>query len=112
MHIAITGATGFLGRYLVRHLRTQDIASAAGIGRAVTAAGLRTKPTPSSGGSARWARRPPRRAGPGHRRGGSRGCPVGRTTQSGPGQHGAAGVFFGVNLTGSLNSSRLLSRPV
>ena len=103
MHIAITGATGFLGRYLVRHFadaghrlrcwyrpgsdrngfenqadaiewRLGSLGEEAAVGELVRGVDAVVH------AAVQWE-------GPRNR---------------GRGQHGAAGVFFGVNLTGSL----------
>ena len=102
MRIAVTGATGFLGRYLVRHLADaghrlhcwhrpgsdrsgfEDLADAIDwlpgeLGEEAAAASWSAVPT-------RWSTRLCSGRGPQPRRG----------------SHGAAVVFFGVNLTGSL----------
>jgi nucleoside-diphosphate-sugar epimerase len=103
MRIAITGATGFLGRYLVRHLADKghhlrcwyrEGSDRGGIGNQASA----IEWLPGSLGEEAAARELVRGtdavvhaavqwAGPRNR---------------GRGSHGAASVFFGVNLTGSL----------
>src|SRR5207302_11245306 len=103
MRIAITGATGFLGRYLVRHLADaghhlrcwyrpgsgrsgfEDQADAidwlpGSLGEEAAAGELVRDADAIVHAAVHWA-------GPRNR---------------GRGSHGAAGVFFGVNLTGSL----------
>lgn len=103
MHIALTGATGFLGRYLVRHLATSghrlrcwyrpasdrggfdDVAGAiewlpGNLGDAAATAALVHGVDAVVHAAVQWE-------GPRNR---------------GSGRHGAAEVFLGVNLTGSL----------
>ncbi|HKI32391.1 MAG TPA: NAD(P)-dependent oxidoreductase [Gemmataceae bacterium] len=103
MRIAITGATGFLGRYLVRHLAEgghqlrcwyrpgsdrggfDEVAAAiewlpGELGDAAAARGLVSGADAMVHAALRWQ-------GPRNR---------------GSGSHGASDVFFGVNLTGSL----------
>jgi nucleoside-diphosphate-sugar epimerase len=103
MQIAITGATGFLGRYVVRHLARaghhlrcwyrpgSDRGGFDEVARAVEwlpgELGSRAAAEPLVRGADALIHAAVQWEGPRNR---------------GPGSHGASGVFFGVNLTGSL----------